>query len=417
MEVDRQKIGLYGIFILMFFWDVIEYTVPNLTYAILALLLLLCTDIKKIRLNKGFLLVMLLIILQGCINIIIGNESCQLLIKQVASISLCFIAYDNIISSFSPRKIMSVYWKAAFYMALIGDVEALLSLTNNPAVTKLPIVFTYTVFEGAVGPFPRLASLCHEPSFLGYFLAPAVCMYLGKIIIPELTDDSLDVLNNKFEVIIILAAYIMTFSSVAYFGLATMLIILWWQKGFSFNKLIIPVLIILLFLFAYNNVADFRMRINDTWNVFNGLSQTSTVNLSSFTYYANWNVARKSFLQTKGIGSGIGSYQNMFDRFNIGDWGLSGLNLNREDGNSAFFRILTELGIVGILGVIYFLGKYFRRPKDKYTVYSCAILTLIVMFMLRQGNYTHAGSVMFICLYLKVSRMPKENISLNGSSD
>jgi hypothetical protein len=82
----------------------------------------------------------------------------------------------------------------------ICDVEALLSLTNNPGVTKLPIVFTYTVFEGAVGPFPRLASLCHEPSFLGYFLAPAVCMYLGKIIIPELTDDSLDVLNNKFEV-------------------------------------------------------------------------------------------------------------------------------------------------------------------------------------------------------------------------
>jgi hypothetical protein len=79
MEVDRQKIGLYGIFILMFFWDVIEYTVPNLMYAILALLLLLCTDIKKIRLNKGFLLVMLLIILQGCINMIIGNETYQLL--------------------------------------------------------------------------------------------------------------------------------------------------------------------------------------------------------------------------------------------------------------------------------------------------------------------------------------------------
>ncbi|MCT3466999.1 hypothetical protein EFR21_08205 [Lactobacillus delbrueckii subsp. bulgaricus] len=408
MEVDRQKIGLYGIFILMFFWDVIEYnTVPNLMYAILALLLLLCTDIKKIRLNKGFLLVMLLIILQGCINMIIGYETYQLLIKQVAAISLCFIAYDNIISSFSPRKIMSVYWKAAFYMALIGDVEALLSLTNNPAVTKLPIVFTYTTYGGVVGPFPRLASLCHEPSFLGYFLAPAVCMYLGKIIVPELTDDSLDVLNNKFEVIIILAAYIMTFSAVAYFGLGTMLIILWWQKGFSYNKLIIPVLIILLFLLAYNNVADFRMRINDTWNVFNGLSQTLTVNLSSFTYYANWNVAYSAFFHTKGFGSGIGSYQNMFDRFNIGNWGLSGLNLNREDGNSAFFRILTELGVLGLLVVVYFLVKNFRYQKDKYTIYSCAILTLFFMFLLRQGSYVHAGSIMFVCLYLKVAKMPQ----------
>ncbi len=411
MRLNRQKVGLYGVFLLMFFWDIIDYSIPNLTYAILVLLVVLCTDIKKNKLNKSFMLVMTLIILQGLINILIGNESIGLLFKQVFAITLCFIAYDNLLAPFSPGEIMSVYWKTAFYMALIGVFEAALSLLNDPALAKLPIVFTYTTYGGVVGPFPRLASLCHEPSFLGYFLAPAVCLYLGKKITPELIDDSLTVLNKEWEGIVILIAYIMTFSSVAYFGLAIMLLILWWEKGFSIKKVVIPIIVIVVYMLIYNGVEDFRVRINDTWNIFNGISQASTVNLSSFTYYSNWNVAYSAFIHTKGFGSGIGSYQNMFDRFNIGNWGLSGLNLNREDGNSAFFRILTELGVLGLMAVIYFLVRNFRHQRDKYTIYSCAILTLFLMFLLRQGNYTHAGSIMFVCLYLKVSKMPQVQCS------
>ncbi|APP03581.1 hypothetical protein [Lactobacillus delbrueckii] len=411
MRLNRQKVGLYGVFLLMFFWDIIDYSIPNLTYAILVLLVVLCTDIKKNKLNKSFMLVMTLIILQGLINILIGNESIGLLFKQVFAITICFIAYDNLLTPFSPGEIMSVYWKTAFYMALIGVFEAALSLFNDPALAKFPIVFTYTTYGGVVGPFPRLASLCHEPSFLGYFLAPAVCLYLGKKITPELIDDSLTVLNKEWEGIVILIAYIMTFSSVAYFGLAIMLLILWWEKGFSIKKVVIPIIVIVVYMLIYNGVEDFRVRINDTWNIFNGISQASTVNLSSFTYYSNWNVACSAFIHTKGFGSGIGSYQNMFDRFNIGNWGLSGLNLNREDGNSAFFRILTELGVLGLLAVIYFLVRNFRCQRDKHTIYSCAILTLFLMFLLRQGNYTHAGSIMFVCLYLKVKKVPQVQCS------
>ncbi|MFR0586625.1 hypothetical protein [Lactobacillus porci] len=412
MQSTRQKIGLYGIFFAMFFWDILDTAIPNLPFAFIILLLLLCTNIQEIKLNRNFLLVILFIVSQGLINILLGNDTGRLLLTQVVAISICFIAYDNLIAPFSPAEIMSVYWRAAFWMAVIGICEAALSLLKTPAVTKLPVFFTYTAYEGVVGPLPRLASLCREPSFLGYFLAPAVCLFLGKKIVPELTDNSLKVLDNNFEGIIILAAYIMTFSSVAYFGLAIMLIILWWEKGFSIKKIIIPLVIIVLYMVAYNNIDDFRTRVNDTWNLFNGVSQTASVNFSSFTYYSNWRVAYNSFLHTKGFGAGLGSYQNMFDKFNIGSWGTSGIDsVNREDGNSAFFRILAELGVVGLLAVMYFLIKEFRRPKDKYTIYSCAILSLFIMFLLRQGNYTHAGSILFVCLYLKVAKMPQVKTS------
>lgn len=408
MYVNGKNIGLYGIFILMFFWDVINYTFPGIVYFILLILLLISVDfnLKKIRINKIFVVITIFVILQGMLNVLLGNDTYESLFKQVFSIGICFIAYENIVYPFKITEIMTVYWRTALCMALIGDLEAILSLLGSPSVTKLPIVFTFTTYGNGVGPLPRLASLCKEPSFLGYFLAPAVCMYLCKFIAPEYLDKSLQVVNKNWQGIAILIAYVFTFSSVAYYGLAVMLLILWWTKGFSFRKILIPVVLVWLYFVAYNNVDFFRIRMNDTWNIFTGNSVGSTVNISSYTYFANWNVAKSAFVWTRGLGSGLGSYQYMFDKFNIGDWGNSGLNFNREDGNSAFFRIATELGIIGIILIIIFLIKYFRKNKDQYVVYSCAILTLLLMLLLRQGNYTHAGSVLFICLYIKTYKIP-----------
>lgn len=409
MHINNQKIGLYGVFVLMFFWDVVYYQFPNLIYIVLIGLLLVSTNFnfKRIKINKSFVIVMIYVITQGGLNIILGNDTIEALFKQVFAIFVCFVVYDNIIRPFSLAEIMTVYWKTAFCMALIGDIEAMLSLLNNPALTNLPIVFTYTTYGGVVGPFPRLASLCREPSFLGYFLAPALCMYLCKFISPELLDDSLKVVNNNFQGLLILMAYILTFSSVAYYGLAVMLLILWWNKGLSLKKVLIPILLVILYIVAYNNVDFFRDRITDTWNIFNGFSTSSHVNLSSFTYYANWNVALSAFKWTWGLGSGLGSYQYMFDKFSIGSWGASGLALNREDGNSAFFRLFTELGLLGIVLIGIFMIKFFRKDNDKYVVYSCSILTLFLMLLLRQGNYIHAGSILFVCLYIKVNKIPK----------
>lgn len=392
----------------MFMWDIIDNNIPipNLTFLLLIFLLLVSVNINEIKINVHFLFVLLFIVAQGIVNVILGNDTFVLLFSQVIAIAICFVTYDNIISFFTVSEVMNAYWFSALAMALIGDIEAILSIPGNSAVTKLPIVFTYTTFSGVVGPFPRLASLCHEPSFLGYFLAPAVCLYLCKFISPEYLDDKLVLTKNNWQGIAILIAYVMTFSSTAYIGLGLMLLILWWTKGISFQKVIIPIAGALLFNILYNFVSDFKMRFDDTVAAFDGTKVGGSVNLSTYTLSANQKVTESAFKYTLGLGSGLGSYQNMFDKFNPGSWGNSGISLNKTDANSAALRISTELGIFGIIIVLYFLISSFRKYKDKLLCYSCALLVLFLMILFRQGNYTHGGIFLFICLYLRVAKLP-----------
>lgn len=115
---------------------------------------------------------------------------------------------------------------------------------------------------------------------------------------------------------------------------------------------------------VYSFVPDIRMRVNDTIAVFVGLKSGDMVNITSYTYYSNWIVMLNSIKSTFGLGTGLGSYRFMFDKFNLGEWGQSGIIFNREDGNSMFFRIMVELGLFGFFVLVYFLKKYFPKYKN-----------------------------------------------------
>ena len=151
------------------------------------------------------------------------------------------------------------------------------------------------------------------------------------------------------------------------------------------------------FLLVYNYIPEISVRINSLWKLFNDSQNNMNSNLSSYTYFLNFNVMKDSLIGTHGIGAGLGGYQNMFDRYSIGGWSSAGLEYNREDANSALFRIISELGIMGALGIFVFLKKFYPCKSEK-TVFSFAMFTVLSMFLIRQGNYAHAGSILFICI-------------------
>ena len=70
-------------------------------------------------------------------------------------------------------------------------------------------------------------------------------------------------------------------------------------------------------------------------------------------------------------------------------------------------RIITELGVIGIIGVVWFIKKNYSK-KLEYNLLSNSILVLFLMLLFRMGNYTHAGSIMYICLYIKIKKEEKE---------
>lgn len=378
-----KNIYLYFVFLIMMFWDILDDYVENIEYVlIIVVFLLFAFDKNRLKLNRNFLLVISFLILHGVTNIFIGNDEIRLLVVQVGCIAVCYVVYDTILSVFKVKEIFEVYYQSAFAMAVIAIGISLLQYRQ--------------------GIFLRAAGLCSEPSFLGYYLAPAVCLVVFQIIAPEYIDKDMQMNKHRIMSMVIVFAYLLTFSAIAYVGIIFMLLIVWLKKDVTWKKIMIPVIVVTFALIAYIGIPSIQLRIDETLRIFNAEDKYS-MNLSSFTYYNNLQTSIKAMLYTKGIGSGLGSYQIMFDKFSLGNSVSDVLySLNREDANSMFLRILSEIGIVGVVGIIYFISHFEAKKQKKYIAYSGAILSLFLLLLLRQGNYTHGGVILFVCLYVKM---------------
>lgn len=377
-------IETYLIFSLMIFWDIIEKHCANAQFLFLFFIFAISIiNEKKISINPLFFIVMGMVFLHSIICKILGYGSISLGIKQILAISLCYITFENVVRKQSIGIIWKVYYESAFVVSIVGFIIQFCNLLNGS--------FYY-----------RMRSVFNEPSFLCYFLAPIV----SSIIIKKLSSnnnyfrDRIGLRNTKSFLIVL--AYLSTFSTIAFLGLVIMIIIGWMKRGISKTSIVIPLVIIILALGVYSFVPDIQMRINDTFSI----SKTEDVyskNLSSYTLYNNFQVTKKTLDHTHYLGCGIGSYQIMFDEYSLNKDGLfpPEYSLNREDANSMMLRIVAEFGIVGAVIVFVWLKKYLIWEKSKLGVYSQSILVLLFLFLLRQGNYVHCCSILFVCLYMK----------------
>ena len=400
-----DNIFLHGIFLVMLFWDVIENLIPNFQFVLLLVILFMyIVHNKKVIVDKNFLLVISFVFVHGIINCFLKNDNFKLLIIQIGTIGLSYITYSNIESQVSVKKIFDTYMLYSYIMSFIGFLEIIISFFNIASLTNLPMVFMFTSYKDRVlGLLPRISSLCSEPSFLGYFLAPAVYLILDNLF----NQKKKIYISKSILNLIVIIVYIFTFSSVAYIGLGVMLIFIWLQKGINFLKVFLPIVAITFFYVIYFNVPFFKIRVDDSLFVFLKKIDSNSVNLSSYTLYNHFNITKKAFISNYGMGSGLGSYQIMFDKFTLGKW--NGSSLNRTDANSMMLRIITELGVIGIIGVVWFIKKNYSK-KLEYNLLSNSILVLFLMLLFRMGNYTHAGSIMYICLYIKIKNNLWQNL-------
>jgi hypothetical protein len=81
-----------------------------------------------------------------------------------------------------------------------------------------------------------------------------------------------------------------------------------------------------------------------------------------------------------------------------------GFEFNSQDANSLFLRVLAELGLVGALFLIIIVFRCFVIRDDigrdhVSWLISGAVLVLILLYYLRQGNYFLNGFPFFMWLY------------------
>ncbi|MDA9714918.1 hypothetical protein N9V04_00775 [Bacteroidota bacterium] len=254
--------------------------------------------------------------------------------------------------------------------------------------------------EGGLVGF-RVNSILSEPTYLATALAPAIYVSVQNIISKS------NFIFNKLQSILILAVAILTTSSIGYLGI--LISILLCTETIRIRYIIFGTLISLLtIIIAYNNVKDFRSRVDAAKGLWidddYGIANT---NNSSFVLFNNLHVAKENLKRHPIFGTGLGSHETAFKKFTLTKTLLPyDFEFNVKDGNSLFIRLCTETGLIGLGFIFLVLARGFIYKVDnqkehmlKHKIISQSLFVLLVLVLIRQGNYMLNGLPLLFLLY------------------
>lgn len=371
--------------------------------AVESILLLVCIIKKKLKLRSSFLLLLVMLCLHGCINIITGDDTFDLMIKQLLGIGLSFVYFDTATHDADKHVLFDFYLKIALIMSLLVIVQQLAFILKIEKIYDLSWLFKRQLFAKTMEGNLRASGFFAEPAACATAMTPAMYIAIIDLIRKNTT------CYKYHEAVLVLLGYILTYSSVGYISIGIALILLATEYKINHKAWLAIGIMVLVIIALYTKIPSFRIRVDDTLKII----QNGTIgneNLSSVTITANQKVAYKTFLESHGFGTGIGSYRIDYDKFinQVVNSSFLTLRLNREDANSLFLRITAELGILGILAIVVFLIKY--RVKENFTPeksMSNALLLYILTRLLRSGHYFHNSLYFFVIMYMEVYYLSK----------
>lgn len=265
----------------------------------------------------------------------------------------------------------------------------------------------------------RINSTYPEPAYFANFIAPAAFVAIYTLFIKKTN------LMKRWEAIIILLAYFLSFSTVGYTAIFVSMFLLLLNFGLiRYALLAIPVGVFVFYV-LYNNVEDFKDRIDGVKIVFideylleekdkevanqqaflaRQWRVLSNVHGSLLVLYNNYYVALQNFKTNPLFGTGLGSHEIAFEKYNLNYLISKWYVLNTPDANSMGLRIISELGLLGILFSFFFIKNYFvfkdaLNSNSYHWLISSSLLVMIIIQLLRNGNYTYAGFIFFALLY------------------
>ncbi len=334
------------------------------------------------------------------------------MLKQMIGIVFSSVAYYNVIrfTKFDVRRLFDIYLKISFWVAAIGVVEEALRVAGFNHLfdnTKRVSVGIYRVY-----------SIMGEPYFLAVALIPAVYFYLGKMIGNKAFRDRRLLL--RFGVIF--ACYIFTFSSAGFIGLAIMFVMLAYSLGYfnpASGRFILLAVVTAIAAPIINpkefSLSEITVRIEDSFKAFSSTKALdkkaiAELNSSTFALYSNYLIAQKSFFANPLLGSGLGTHEATYNEYFETLFGKKFLKMygmfNSKDGNSLFIRMMSETGVLGLILIIIFMFRFFVSRKNLegedaiyHLTINHGIFIVIVVRLLRTGNYISQGFFFFFFLY------------------
>jgi len=361
----------------------------KLFYFFLILNSLLIFTTYGIQLHKYLLGFVVFIIFHALIVNTLYNIPYNFFIKQTLGILLVAVYFYNVFVLCDKERMFKLYLNLTIVFCLIAILFYPTGLLDKE--------------------YNRLDGLMTEPSKFIIVNVPALYYFFKK--------------KKIIQSSILLIGFIMAQSSIGFLAILIMLVCLFLRKSTLkyFGLAILPFLFLIPYLQSNEN---FRLRYDQTLeslNVFETKSFENDTNLSTFILLKSVYISINNFLDHP-FGTGIGSFAYQHDDY-IKDLKVpryfeeSGLkNLNREDANSMFFRMLSDLGLFGLLliGIFLFLGimVFSKNLNPEKKTICVGVFIYFLLKLLRMGHYF--PEEMFFFLFMFLFNLPKYTFRISN---
>jgi len=244
----------------------------------------------------------------------------------------------------------------------------------------------------------RVASTFGEPTYFATVVAPSSVFALRSLFVVGYNENHREVQLNKWQSLTILIALALTFSTVAFAGIAIAAAMLFFRAKSTKSRIgLVTSSLILAWSAMQTN--DIAARVNSF-----RLDNIAIADMhgSSAILYNHFHIATQQAKENPLFGGGLCSHPLATERFSI----LRGTDLdviynkNNQDASSMFLRLLSEFGLFGVLGLLSFLFIY--RPSTRHHYFReiawvCFISIALQLF--RQGNFVLHGFPFFLIAY------------------
>jgi len=380
----------------VFFKEPFEFYIGYLIYIVL-----LPGFIFRFGFNRALSFIFLILFINGVVNIWAGNDTAAQFFKVFLGLFLSYSFYYYVFNevNFEVENLFKWYLKASYFAALLGLFQFVSYQIGFKAGYTFFGIFNKWGFAGGGLFGMRINSVFSEPTHLACVLAPAFFVSLYNLFNKQ------GYYLSKWQGIAIIAVYILSFSGLGQAGIFLTFLFLAISYGLVRYIIILIPVTILTFNVLYNNVKDFRFRLDGLTSLFSGEKFVQgTTHGSSFILYNNYTVALKNFQTNPLFGTGIGSHPVAFEKYSLAkDFKTFGFNFNGQDANSMFLRLMSETGLFGLgIFLIILVRCYVKRDKEHLTYHwliSNGVLVMILLNLFRQGHYFLNGFPFFVILY------------------
>jgi len=339
-------------------------------------LLLMCLVVKVMRISGWILWFLLYITVSWVIGIAHGTSlfSWSFLEYRAIVINVLYYYYFFKLIRNDPDRAFLAYARLAFWFAVIA----------------IPL----WAFSIGWGQDTRLHGLATEPAQFCALILPAYYWYAHLLLTTR---------KHVIEVAVFTLAVALSASSLGYICVAFGIVLLLSQR--KKYLLVAPLIVAALLSAAYVASPYVRLRV-DSARLIATTGDVTGAQLSTYSFISNAIVTQQVLKESPLIGNGLGSHPTSHARFLDSIPGVeyfSGLSLesmNALEAGSLTFRVLSEFGIVGYLGVLAFVIHFHVGGSGTRAAISNAIFVCFFFKLLRSGEYYQPEQFFFIFIYM-----------------